>query len=289
MYLLSLDMNKKNESFGKNENILKAEIQTQHDIIIQLNQEIDGFSLERKRMMTEIKELKNKLDLSLNNNKFIKNTKDKYEQKYRRNIKEQVIQKEYEKEKKEMLTKINKLQKQLDYYRMIAMKGKDFGANEKNMSNKIENKNIINNNLFNKRKDGIIVKAPPHPEENYDNKILLMQSIITELTNDKKELLEKLKLYEDKINHKNENMNKNSQMLDNITIQSSNLLKTNEEILIYDNNENTNLENNEKKNNSKIEDLKESQMVCSINESKENEEDNENFKKEEITFDDIFL
>ena len=30
-------------------------------------------------------------------------------------------------------------------------------------------------------------------------------------------------------------------------------------------------------------------MVCSINESKENEEDNENFKKEEITFDDIFL
>ena len=71
MYLLSLDMNKKNENFGKNENILKAEIQTQHDIIIQLKQEIDGFSLERKRMTTEIKELKNKLDLSLNNNKFI--------------------------------------------------------------------------------------------------------------------------------------------------------------------------------------------------------------------------
>ena len=284
MYLLSLDMNKKNENFGKNENILKAEIQTQHDIIIQLNQEIDGFSLERKRMMTEIKELKNKLDLSLNNNKFIKNTKDKYEQKYRRNIKEQVIQKEYEKEKKEMLTKINKLQKQLDYYRMIAMKGKDFGANEKNMSNKIENKNIINNNLFNNRKDGIIVKAPPHPEENYDNKILLMQSIITELTNDKKELLEKLKLYEDKINHKNENI----QIQDNNTIKSSNLLKTNEEILIGDNNENINLENKEKKNNSKIEDLKESQMVNSINESKEKEEENENIKKEDITFDDIF-
>ena len=284
MYLLSLDMNKKNENFGKNENILKAEIQTQHDIIIQLNQEIDGFSLERKRMMTEIKELKNKLDLSLNNNKFIKNTKDKYEQKYRRNIKEQVIQKEYEKEKKEMLTKINKLQKQLDYYRMIAMKEKDFGANEKNMSNKIENKNIINNNLFNNRKDGIIVKAPPHPEENYDNKILLMQSIITELTNDKKELLEKLKLYEDKINHKNENI----QIQDNNTIKSSNLLKTNEEILIGDNNENVNLENKEEKNNSKIEDLKESQMVNSINESKEKEEENENIKKEDITFDDIF-
>ena len=88
MYLLSLDMNKKNENFGKNENILKAEIQTQHDIIIQLKQEIDGFSLERKRITTEIKELKNKLDLSLNNNKFIKNTKDKFEQKNKRNIKE---------------------------------------------------------------------------------------------------------------------------------------------------------------------------------------------------------
>ena len=127
------------------------------------------------------------------------------------------------------------------------MKEKDFWVYDKNKPNTIENKNIINNNIFNNRKEGIIVKAPPQPKENYDNKILLMQSIITELTNDKKELLEKLKLYEDKINHKNENMNKNSQMLDNITIQSSNLLKTNEEILIYDNNENTNLENNEKK------------------------------------------
>ena len=296
MYLLSLDMNKKNEYFSKNENILKSEIQTQHDIIIQLNQEIDGFSLERKRMMTEIKELKNKIDLSLKNNKFIKNAKDKYEKKYNKNITDQVIQKEYEKEKKEMQKKIDKLQKRLDYYRMIAMKEKDFGAYEKNKNkqDKIENKNIMNNNPFNNR-DGIIVKIPPHPEENYDNKILLMQSIITELTNDKKELLEKLKLYEDKINNNNENNIKpQTQIQDNNnnTIKSSNLLKTNEEILIADNNENKNMENKELKNNSKLDELKESQLVNSINELKESklEKENENgsIKKEDITFDDIF-
>ena len=140
MYLLSLDMNKKNEDFGKNENILKAEIQTQHNIIVQLNQEIDGFSLERKKLNDEIKSLRNKLELSMNNNKLIKNKKNNYEKKYKENIKEQVIQKEYEEEKKEMLTKINKLQKNLDHYRLIAMKNKDFGAftNKNKMKIKIK-------------------------------------------------------------------------------------------------------------------------------------------------------
>jgi len=321
MYLLSLDMNKKNENFGKNENILKAEIQTQHEIIIQLKQEIDSFSLERKRMMTEIKELKNKLELSINNNKFINNTKNKYENKYRKNIKAQVIQKEYEEEKQQMITKINKLQKSLDYYRLIAMKSKDFGAytntnkgnKEGNKTNNFNNNNIINND----KKIGIISKNINNPEENYDSKTLLMQSIITELTNEKKELLEKIKTYENQIQNNNNKTIKqleNNISSNNNTNKLDNLLKTNEEIIIADNNQNNNMiteipnnnnisikneeikENEENENKSKIDNTninisnKEDDLKIEKkeNENNENENEKEDIMKEDIKFDDIF-
>ena len=331
MYLLSLDMNKKNEDFGKNENILKAEIQTQHNIIVQLNQEIDGFSLERKKLNDEIKSLRNKLELSMNNNKLIKNKKNNYEKKYKENIKEQVIQKEYEEEKKEMLTKINKLQKNLDHYRLIAMKNKDFGAftnkNKDENKNKNNIKSNVNNNNLGKNviKNRIIAKDTHNPEENYDNKTLLMQSIITELTNEKKELLEKLKIYENQNNNNNTN-NFNNNLQNNSIPQSENnkvkengLLKTIEEILIADNNPNQNNMPNEVQNdlnidNKKIEESKENENnnkeeennnnnkieeanndknkieeANDINNQPEsNQIENENIEKEEIKFDDIF-
>ena len=139
----------------------------------------------------------------------MENKKDVYEKRYKKKIREQVIQKEYEEEKQQMISKINKLQKNLDHYRLIAMKNKNFGAydNNKGMINGIQSNNInnanksytINNNI---NRSGITTRAV-NPEENYDSKTLLMQSIITELTNEKKELLEKLKLYEDKINNMN--------------------------------------------------------------------------------------
>ena len=300
MYLLSLDMNKKNENFGKNENILKAEIQTQHDIIIQLKNEIDGFSLERKKMKDEIKDLKNKLEISLNNNKLINNKKNNFEKKYKKNIKEQVIQKEYEEEKQQMLTKINKLQKNLDHYRLIAMKNNDFGSytnnNKKNKDkDKDEKENIINNNnniLIRREKNEIIARNVQNPEENYDNKTLLMQSIITELTNEKKELLEKIISYENiinQMNNKNNNNNINSENNDNnkitekllvnsatnnnIESKSKNnknnelqllndIIQAKEEILLANNNENPAVNQNqnespEKDKKSKNENLKE--------------------------------
>ena len=286
MYLLSLDMNKKNENFSKNENILKAEIQTQHNIIIQLNQEIDNFSLERKKLNTEIKDLKYKLELALNNSKFMENKKDVYEKRYKKKIREQVIQKEYEEEKQQMISKINKLQKNLDHYRLIAMKSKNFGAydNNKGMINGIQSNNInnasksytINNNI---NRSGITTRAV-NPEENYDSKTLLMQSIITELTNEKKELLEKLKLYEDKIN----NMN----IANNSKNNTDKLLQTNEEILKADNNPNPNqnTDNIELNNNNNI---NENQQE-NINENQQeniNKEEDEDILKEEIKFDDI--
>ena len=285
MYILSLDMNKKNENFGKNENILKAEIQRQHDIIIKLNQEIDSYTTERKKMMTEINYLKNKLELSLNNNKLIKNKKDNFEKKYRRNIKEQVIQKEYEEEKKEMSKTIKNLQKKLDYYRIIAMKEKDFGAIQKN---KVENKNIIYNNVDNniicmERKNQIFVRRMENPEENYDRKIMLMQSIITELTNNKQDLMKKLKEYEEQINNQTEK--EKAQPKEKI-----NLLKTTEEILKADNKEIKNVEKNFK--NEEIED-NQNNINKDIKENEEGkfeeeEKDNESIKKEEINFEDIF-
>ena len=301
MYLLSLDMNKKNEDFGKNENILKAEIQTQHNIIVQLNQEIDGFSLERKKLNDEIKSLRNKLELSMNNNKFIKNKKDSFEKKYKRNIKEQVLQKEYEEEKQEMLTKINKLQKNLDHYRLIAMKNKDFGAFTNKNKDEIKNNtnsNANNNNLGqNVIKNRIIAKVAHNPEENYDNKTLLMQSIITELTNEKKELLEKLKLYE---NQNNNNNNFNNKLQNNSipqsknnTVKANNLLQTTEEILIADNNPNQNNMSNEVQNdlnidNKKIEESKENEnnnKEEENNDDNKEEENNDNNKIEEVNND----
>ena len=179
-----------------NEKSLKLEIQKLKKLIIAMNTEKDKYYLEKKKLNDEINELKNKLELANSNSKLMKNKKKLYEQKYKKNIKEQVILKEYEEEKKEMVDKINKLQKKLDYYMLNAVKNKEYVINK---NNKEENKNNIfmNNEI---RRKIINVKEVKNPEENMDNKILLMQSLIAELTKENKELLEKNQSYELKIN-----------------------------------------------------------------------------------------
>ena len=295
MYLLSLDMNKKCENFGKYENILKTEILSQNDIIMKLNKEIDDFALERKKYTTEINDLKNKLELSQNNNKLIKNKKNIFEKKFKKDIKEQVIKKEYEEEKKEMSKKMKNMKEKLEHYMRIAMKEKNYGANPKNKNeNKINVNNNANNNVGNKiikieRNSPIIVRKEENPEENQESKIMLLQSIITELINDKKELIEKLKKYEEnKIDIKKENKKQNQHPKENI-----NLLKTTEEILIADNSEKRNDEQEE--NNSKKEEIVEAKennnsLKENVDENKneENEEKEESIKMEEINFEDIF-
>ena len=179
-----------------NEKSLKLEIQKLKELIIAMNTEKDKYYLEKKKLNDEISELKNKLELANSNSKLMKNKKKLYEQKYKKNIKEQVILKEYEEEKKEMVDKINKLQKKLDYYMLNAVKNKEYVLNK---NNKEENKNNIfmNNEI---RRKIINVKEVKNPDENMDNKILLMQSLIAELTKENKELLEKNQSYELKIN-----------------------------------------------------------------------------------------
>ena len=191
-----------------NEKNLNLEIQKLKETISELNKEKDKYYLEKKKMNDEINDLKNKLDLAKGNRKLIKNKMKTYEKKYKNNIKEQVIQKEYEEEKKEMVDKINKLQKKLDYYMVNAVKNKEYAVN-KNKLDKEENKNNNFNNEI--RRNIINVKNIKNPEEDYNNKILLMQSLIAELTKENKELLEKNQNYESKINS---------------------LLQTNKEILI---------------------------------------------------------
>ena len=180
----------------ESDKMLRCEIKNLQGIIELLNQEKDNYLLEKKKMMDEIDELKSKLELSNNNNKLIKNKKKLFEQKYKKNIKEQVILKEYEEEKKEMVDKINKLQKKLDYYMLNAVKNKEYEIKNKKEENK--NNNIFANSEI--RRNIIKVKNIQNPEDNYDNKILLMQSLISELTKENKELLEKNKNYELKIN-----------------------------------------------------------------------------------------
>ena len=180
----------------ESDKMLRCEIKNLQGIIELLNQEKDNYLLEKKKMMDIIDELKSKLELSNNNNKLIKNKKKLFEQKYKKNIKDQVILKEYEEEKKEMIDKINKLQKKLDYYMLNAVKNKEYEIKNKKEENK--NNNIFANSEI--RRNIIKVKNIQNPEDNYDNKILLMQSLISELTKENKELLEKNKNYELKIN-----------------------------------------------------------------------------------------
>lgn len=294
MYVLSLEMNKKSENFGKYENILKAEILTQNDIIMKLNKEIDNFALERKKYTNEIKDLRNKLELSLNNNKLIKNKKNVFEKKFKKNIKEQVIQKEYEQEKKEMYKKMKNMKEKLEYYMRIAQKEKDFGSNPNNKNeNKINVNNNVNNNVGNKiikieRNSPIIVRKEENPEKNYESKIMLLQSIITELINDKKDLMEKLKKYEE---NKNDIQKENEKEIQQPK-ENTNLLKTTEEILIGDNSEKRNDEQEE--NNSKKEEIEEAQENNNgLKESaeeiqNEEKEKEESIQMEEFNFEDIF-
>ena len=166
-----------------------------------------------------------------------------------------------------MLNKINKMQKKLDYYMLNAIKNKEYtiNKNNNNKNNQEENKNdiFVNSEI---RRNIIKVKNVPNPEENYDNKILLMQSLITELTKENKELLEKNRNYELKINS---------------------LLQTNKEIL----NSNLGLENlfinnnsiNNNKNNDNTQQKENKEEIKEENKEKENEKEKERkeLKKEE--------
>ena len=205
-----------------NEKNLNLEIQKLKETISELNKEKDKYYLEKKKMNDEINDLKNKLDLAKGNRKLIKNKMKTYEKKYKNNIKEQVIQKEYEEEKKEMVDKINKLQKKLDYYMVNAVKNKEYAVN-KNKLDKEENKNNNFNNEI--RRNIINVKNIKNPEEDYNNKILLMQSLIAELTKENKELLEKNQNYESKINsllQTNKEILNSNLGLDNLFINNNN-------------------------------------------------------------------
>lgn len=207
----------------ENDKKFRNEIQILNDIILGLNVEKDKYYLERKKLMDEIKDLKSKLELANNNSKLMKNKKKLYEEKYKKNVKEQVLIKEYEEDKKEMIDKINKLQKKLDYYMLNAVKNKEYVINKTN--SKIKNEENKNNFVSNEiRKNIISVKNVTNPEENYDNKILLMQSLITELTKENKELLEKTKNYEIKINsllQTNKEILNSNMGLDNIFVSNN--------------------------------------------------------------------
>ena len=186
-------------SIIQSEQYLIKEIQNLNEVIKGLKKENDYFYLEKKKLNDEIKDLKSRLELSNNKNKLIKKKKDLYERRYKKNVKEQVILKEYEEEKKEMKTKIDELQNKVDKYMSKEIANKEYNKNkiinnfEENKKNDIKVYQNIQRNIINVKKNNV-------PEENYDNKILLMQSLITELTKENKELLEKNKNYEIKIN-----------------------------------------------------------------------------------------
>ena len=72
-----------------------------------------------------------------------------------------------------------------------------------------------------------------NPEENCDSKILLMQSLITDLTNENKELLEKTKNYELKISsllQTNKEILNSNLGLDNLFVNGNNIQNNNDNV-----------------------------------------------------------
>ena len=95
----------------QSDKFLRNEIQNLQEVIALLNQEKDNYLLEKKSLLEEIINLQSKLELANNNNKLIRNKKKLFEDKYKKNIKEQVILKEYEEEKKKCSIKLIKCKK----------------------------------------------------------------------------------------------------------------------------------------------------------------------------------
>ena len=223
----SIKNNKKNFT-DKDTTILKNEIETQHNIIIVLNTNINNLKKENKNLNKIINDLNDKIKQQKKEENFLKNENKKLEKKFNNNIKNQVLEIDYKTEKKNFDKKINEMEKKLDFYRNQTIK---FKNNNKNL-----NKNDFNeeNNLNQtKKKFQISLNQIENPEKNENEKILLFQSLITELKNLNNEYLKKINFYEiqlyGEIKTKNEQNKKNV----NLNIKNNNLIKLDfKEILI---------------------------------------------------------
>ena len=209
------------EDFNKDINILKAEIETQHGIINTLYQKLDNSTKENKTLKKEINLLKDKGKNSQSSNKFLQSENEKLRKQLKLTLKNQIENKDWENEKKQMFLQIEKLTKDLSYYKnqVIIEKAKRPLSSKKNQN--IEENKTNNSSILIKTRPPITVShEAKNPEETMDKQLLLMQSIISELKEENKELKAKNNFLEKQIlSYKNIHSNSDKQSI-NLLVSS---------------------------------------------------------------------
>lgn len=215
LYESSQRLNKTNNDININNNILKAELTTQHGIILNINEQLEQTLKENKILKKCCDDMKHKSLQYENNAKFLKAENEKLQKKLNRVIKEHVEIEDWKNEKQRLMSTIDKLNKDVLHYQCQQMKDKDKQmavskreeeakkANEDIQKQK-SNMNAVMVPLYNiQRKGGITTSTSQqqqqhmeHPDVNVNQQVLLLKSIITELQQENKQLKQKNVFYE---------------------------------------------------------------------------------------------
>ena len=189
LYKISSSKVSETENMNRDNNILKAELETQHGIIDTLYEKLDSLTKENKRLKKDNNSMMNRSRSDISSNKFLKNEIDKLQKQLKMAVRNQVENEDWKKERSELYKKVDDLTKDLNYY-------KNQTVIEKAKQPLPSNKKIVKEEE-NSKDNSYIVNRPPirvevkHPEETTDKQLLLLQSIITELREEKKELIAK--------------------------------------------------------------------------------------------------
>ena len=178
--------------------ILRSEIETQHGVIIQLNTNLNNIRNDKKNLEKELDFLKEKVKSNQNSSKMLSNENKKLQNQMQIILKNEVLKEDWIKEKKELNKKIESMQKDLDYYRLLAVQLKDYNPNNKKNQQQ-DNKSVLNESNISLFRVISKNNKMDNQEEKEDTQILLFQSIIKELTDNKRELEEKIKFLENQL------------------------------------------------------------------------------------------
>ena len=179
--------------------ILRSEIETQHGVIIQLNTNLNNIRNDKKNLEKELDFLKEKVKSNQNSSKMLSNENKKLQNQMQIILKNEVLKEDWIKEKKELNKKIESMQKDLDYYRLLAVQLKDYNPNNKKNQQQQDNKSVLNESNISLFRVISKNNKMDNQEEKEDSQILLFQSIIKELTDNKRELEEKIKFLENQL------------------------------------------------------------------------------------------
>ena len=256
LYQISSSKVNETENMNRDNNILKSELETQHGIIDTLYEKLDFLTKENKRLKKDNNSMMNKSKSDLSSNKFLQNEIDKLQKKLKMAVRNQVENEDWKKERSELYKKVDELTKDLDYYKnqtVIEKSKQPLPSNKKTIKEEENSKD--NSYIVNRHPIRVEVK---HPEETTDKQLLLLQSIITELREEQKELQAKNQFLEKQLEMLNtsnhmpvqevketkpivQNNKSNQLLIDKIQSNEGKLTTLQEQIISNESNEKINL------------------------------------------------